>query len=157
MPTECMTRIRVALFPDHCAAEPARQRLAEVGIPARIHHEPGVARLWFVSTRNGGARLEVPAFYEEAAVKVLIEGDAATTLLGSAVRCPECGSLRVDYPQFTQKSLLTNLMLGVAAELRLLERDYYCEDCHCMWAKPEDKPRRARLHMAPNYFIEDGE
>jgi hypothetical protein len=40
------------------------------------------------------------------------------------------------------------------AELRLVEREYYCEDCHFMWPKSRSKPRRVRPHSAPDYFLE---
>jgi len=44
--------------------------------------------------------------------------------------------------------------MGLAAELGLIERQYYCEDCHCMWAKPDSRPHPVRHHLAPDYFLE---
>ena len=44
--------------------------------------------------------------------------------------------MRVDFPQFTEKSFITNLAIGLVAGLGLVEKDYYCEHCHCMWPKP---------------------
>jgi mono/diheme cytochrome c family protein len=44
--------------------------------------------------------------------------------------------------------------MGLMAEVGLVEREYYCEDCHCMWAKAGAKPRPARTHLAPDYFLE---
>ena len=123
------------------------------GIPAELHYEPSVARLWFVSKRGGGIRLEVPANHSERSSRLLLEWDAVDGLLHSAIRCPECRSLRVVFPQFTEKSLFPNLFMGLVAVLRLVEREYYCEDCHCMWPKPSTMPGHARRHMAPNYFI----
>jgi hypothetical protein len=152
-----MSRIRIALFMDEAGAEPVRRRLVRAGIPAEIHYEPSVARLWFVSKRGGGIRLEVPANHSERSSRLLLEWDTVDGLLHSAIRCPECRSLRVDFPQFTEKSLFTNLVMGLIAVLRLVEREYYCESCHCMWLKPSTKPRQPRRHMAPNYFIEGAE
>ncbi len=149
-----MNWFRLALFMDRSEAEKVRQRLGEARIRAELHHEPAVARFWFISNRESGVRLEVPANYSERAVRLLERWDVETDWLRSAVRCPECGSLRIDYPQFTEKSLLTNLLMGLAAEIRILEKDFYCEECHCMWSKPSSKPRRDRAHMAPNYFLE---
>jgi hypothetical protein len=149
-----MSRIRVALFIDEAGAEPVRRRLVRAGIPAEIHYEPSVARLWFVSKLGGGIRLEVPANHSERSSRLLLEWDAVNGLLHNAIRCPECRSLRVDFPQFTDKSLFTNLVMGLIAVLRLVEREYYCEDCHCMWPKPSTKLGHARRNMAPNYFIE---
>lgn len=149
-----MNRIRLALFPHRAAAVPIRDRLAEAGIPAEIHDHLQLERLWFVSKRAAGARLEVPLNAWARSAELLREWDAATQALRHAVRCPECKSLRVEYPQVTRKSFLTNLALGLMAELRLVERQYYCEDCHCMWPHLPVKPPRQRAHLAPNYFVE---
>jgi hypothetical protein len=155
--TKFMSRLRLALFTEATAAELIRRRLAQAGIPAEIHSEPALAKLWFVSRRSAGVRLEVPAHLSERARQLLVEWDAREACLRKAIRCPDCKSLRVDYPQFTQKSLFTNVAMGLLAELRLVEREYYCEDCHCMWPKPGHRAGHIRRHMAPNYFIEGAE
>ena len=149
-----MTRIRVALFENPTLAEPTRQRLVQAGIRAEIHCESGIVRLWFVSKARAGVRLEVPSKDAERAQLLLAQWDAERGLLQNAIHCPECNSLRIEFPQFTEKSLLTNLAMGLMAECRLLERLFYCEDCHCVWA-PESKPQRLREHSAPNYFLEN--
>jgi len=149
-----MLRIRLALFPDSKAASPVRDRLVAEGIRAEVHHELHLQRLWFVSPRAAGARLEVPADSWNKAVRLVRDWEIGSTLLTGAIRCPDCGSMRVDYPQYTPKSFLTNLAIGMLAELRLIERQYYCEECHCMWSKQQAKRARGRLHEAPNYFME---
>jgi hypothetical protein len=149
-----MSRIPIALFKDCAKAEPIQHRLAEAGIAAEIHDELRLEKLWFVSKPDCGARIEVPANQFERAEQMLVEWDASEGALRDAIHCPECKSLRVDYPQFTRKSLLTNLAMGVAAEVGLVEKDYYCEDCHFTWPKEGTKPRRDRPNMAPYYFIE---
>ena len=149
-----MIRFRLALFPDRAAAAPIRDRLIKAGISAEIHDQLQLERLWFVSKSAAGVRLEVPHNDWTRSAKLLLEWDRATGALHQAIHCPECNSLRVQYPQITQKSLLTNLAIGLMAELRLVERQYYCEDCHCMWPRQRAKPRRLRAHLAPNYFVE---
>jgi mono/diheme cytochrome c family protein len=150
-----MNRIRVAFFESSAQAEPVRLRLLQSHIPAEVHQESPLALLWYISRRRAGARLEVRAQDAERAGQLLLQWDADDALLRGAIRCPECKSLRVDFPQFTQKSVLTNLALGLVAEMGLLEREYYCEDCHCMWEKQTAKSRRPRQHLAPDYFLED--
>jgi hypothetical protein len=149
-----MERNRVALFLNRAEAAPLRQRLTQAGIPSEIHDSLGLARLWFVSKSAAGARLEVPAERAEQALQLLLAWDAADGALRGAVRCPECSSLRVVFPQLTRKSLLTNLALGLAAEMHLVEKEYYCDHCHCMWSRPRATPARPRRHTAPQYFIE---
>ena len=149
-----MNRIRLALFDGLAQAEPIRQRLKDAGISAEIHDESGLAILWYVPGHGAGARLEAPHHEAERARQLLKEWEAQPDTLQNAIHCPECGSLQVDYPQVTHKSLMTNLAVGLAAELGLVERKYYCEHCHCMWQKKDAKPPRARHHLAPDYFLE---
>jgi hypothetical protein len=150
-----MHRVRLALFPNEAAAVPVREALLGAGIGVEIHRELQLQRLWFVSAKTAGARLEVPLAQWEGATALLKQWDAVDAIPGQAIRCPECRSMRVDFPQYTPKSFLTNLAIGLLAELRLVERQYYCEECHCMWPKASVKTHRARIHRAPNYFIED--
>jgi len=131
-----------------------RERLSEVGIPAEIHDAPPWGKLWFVSKTGAGVRLEVPADKAGRAIALLLKWNDEAELLHDAIRCPECHYLRVDYPQFTDKSLLPNLVMGLLAILGVVEKGYYCEYCHCMWGKPNAKTQPARTHMAPNYFLE---
>src|SRR5436189_2592098 len=149
-----MNRIPISLFCDSAGAEPIQRRLAQAGIAAEIHDELRLEKLWFVSKPDCGTRLEVPADQFERAEQMLVAWDAAEDALHDAIHCPECKSLRVDYPQFTRKSLLTNVAMGVAANVGLVEKEYYCEDCHFTWPKEGSKPRRDRPHMAPYYFID---
>jgi hypothetical protein len=147
-----MKRMTAALFPNHASAEPLRQRLADSGIHAGIYDKLRLEKLWFVSRNESGVRLEVPADeFERAENTLLALKDEPLTR--EAIRCPECGSFRIQYPQVTHKSILTNLFMGLAAQMRLLECNYYCEECHCTWPH-HPVLHRARPHSAPNYFIE---
>src|SRR5205807_2689134 len=101
-----------------------------------------------------GVRLEVPAEQFERAYNLLLEWDAKAGGLRNAIRCPECKSIRVDYPQFTRKSFLPNLVMGFFAALGLVQKEYYCEDCHYTWPKEGTKTSASRPHAAPYYFIE---
>ena len=149
-----MNRIPVALFQNREQAEPIQRRLAEAGFAAEIHEELWLQKLWYVSKRAAGARLEVAAEQFERAEQALLSWDAADGALRDAVHCPECKSLLVDYPQFARNSVLTNMALGLLAEVGLVEKDYYCEHCHYTWPRPRTAPPRPRQHMAPYYFIE---
>jgi predicted Zn-ribbon and HTH transcriptional regulator len=144
----------VAIFPNPTLAQPARDYLRQAGVQAEIHDELKLEALWFVSKAEAGARLEVPAEQFERASNLLLEWDSAESGLRNAVRCPECKSVRVEYPQFTNKSFLPNLALGLLAAVHLLEKEYYCEDCHYTWPKEGTKRSVTRPHAAPYYFIE---
>jgi hypothetical protein len=149
-----MSMMRVALFGNRAQAEPVVQRLREQGFEASVNEGPTLTKLWFVSKQAAGARVEVPADQFEKAQQFLLDWDSAENALAEAIRCPECQSLRVDYPQYAKNSLLTNLALGLFAEIGLIEKNYYCEDCHFNWPKEGKRARRDRSHLAPFYFIE---
>src|SRR6266850_1774020 len=148
-----MERLTVAFFPSRAAAEPIRNRLVQAGIDARIVEWPWLQRLWFVPKREAGASAEVPREHFERAEKLLIEWDAAEGTLREAIHCPECGSLRVQYPPFARHSLLTNIMMGLAAGLGLVDKEFYCENCHFTWPKEGSRARRNQPDLAPYYFI----
>jgi hypothetical protein len=144
----------VALFSNRDKAEPLKQRLVDSGIRAEVHDELRLEKLWFVSRPATGARLEVPAEQFERACQRLHELDAQEAALREAIRCPECKSLRVDYPQFTRKFFIPNLAMGLMAAVGAVEKEFYCEDCHFTWPREGSKRSAIRPHMAPYYFIE---
>ena len=148
-----MEWMSIALFSSRANAEPIRQRLAELGFDARIRKGLKMERLWFVSPESAGVGIEVPAHQFERVKQHLLDWDAACGTLRDVVRCPECKSLRVEYPQFAHHSITTNVALGLLAQLGFVERDHYCQDCHFTWPKEGTHPRR-RTHLAPYYFID---
>jgi hypothetical protein len=149
-----MNRMPVALFNGRATAEPLHKRLVESGIRAELHDELRLEKFWFVSRLAAGVRVEVPAEQFPEAHRHLVDWDVAEGVLREAIRCPECKSLRVDYPQFTRKFLIPNLAMGLMAAIGAVEKEYYCEDCHFTWPKQGRKPSSLRPHMAPYYFIE---
>ena len=149
-----MNRMPVALFSNRAKAEPVQKRLVESGVQAEIHDELRLEKFWFVSKPSTGVRVETPADQYERACQLLYDWDAADGALRDAIRCPECKSLRVDYPQFTRKFLIPNLALGLFAALGALEKQFYCQDCHFTWPKEGTKVSKLRPNMSPYYFIE---
>jgi hypothetical protein len=149
-----MTRTPVAKFPNRAQAEPLRARLAQAGIPAEVHDELRLEKLWFACKPESGVRLEVPSDHFERAEELLLDWDAAEGALNQAIRCPECRSLRVQYPQFAHKSVIPNIIMGFLATVGRVEKHYYCEECHFSWPKAGTKPSVLRPNSAPHYFIE---
>jgi predicted Zn-ribbon and HTH transcriptional regulator len=149
-----MNRIPVALFSSSATAEPLRQRLVQAGIQAEVHQELRLEKLWFVAKNSAGARLDAPASQFERACELLLDWGTVEGALRDAIRCPECKSFRVDYPQFTRKSFIPNLLMGLSAKIGLVEKEFYCQDCHYTWPKEGTRPRAVREHLAPYYFIE---
>ena len=147
-----MEKIAVAMFPDRAKAEPVCKRLAEAGTHPEIHkNELLLEKLWFVS-KSHPVRVEVPSAEFERAEGMLQEWDAHGDIAG-AIHCPECKSLRVQYPQFAHKSVIPNVIVGLMATFGG-QKDYYCEDCHYTWPKEGTKVSASRPNSAPYYFIE---
>jgi predicted Zn-ribbon and HTH transcriptional regulator len=149
-----MTRVPIALFGNRAKAEPIQRRLTENGIKAEVHDELRLEKLWFVSKPAAGARIEVPADQFERACQFLVEWVTGDGALRDAIRCPECRSLRIDYPQFTRKSMLPNLVMGFLAAIGQVEKQFYCQDCHYTWPREGTKSSALKPNMAPYYFIE---
>ena len=145
--------VTVATFNEPSKAEPLKQKLEKTGIRAEICDESKYEWFWFVTKPVAGIRLKVHKRDFETARRLLREWDAAEGVLLEAVRCPQCGSSRVEYPQFTRKFFLPNLV-GVASLLHLIGKEFFCQECDYTWPK-DAKPQWPRKHGAPNYFIED--
>ncbi|HWD91588.1 MAG TPA: hypothetical protein VG938_04480 [Verrucomicrobiae bacterium] len=139
-----MNTISIAMFRQRADAEGYQKRLSEAGLAAELHDCSGVH--W--------ARLDVPAEQFERGYQLMVDWDAAEGGLRGVIRCPECQSLRIEYPQYTHKSTLPNLLVGLLANIGAVPKEFYCLDCHFTWPKEGTRPSRARPHMAPYYFIE---
>lgn len=132
------------LFNRRSDAEQLQKRLNEAGVGAKVRDCHTLK----------GSRLDVPDHQFDEAHRLLLSWDTAEGALQSAIRCPDCGSLRIEYPQYTHKSALPNLLIGLLANIGAMRKEFYCHDCHFTWPKEGTKPSRARPHMAPYYFIE---
>jgi hypothetical protein len=150
-----MNRIPVATFKSSGPATQLQQRLTGNGIPAEVHDGLKLEKkVWFASGPEAGTRLEVPAEQFERAYDLLVQWDDQEGVLRDAIRCPECNSPRVSYPQYTRRSFLPNLIVGALAAIGRVEKEFYCEECQYTWPR-ESHPAHLRPHMAPYYFIED--
>jgi transposase-like protein len=76
-------------------------------------------------------RVRVPEEELETAKGLLGEWDKEG-VMSQAVRCPECGSSRIEYPQFSRR-ILGSVFFGLLAAARIIPRKYYCEDCQFTW------------------------
>jgi hypothetical protein len=139
-----MNKSSIALFNCRSNAEPVQRRLREANIAAELHDCSNIK----------GARLDVPTDKFEQAYALLQNWDAAEGGIAGAMRCPDCNSFRVDFPQYTHKSALPNLLVGLLANIGAMRKEFYCHDCHFTWPREGTQPSRVRPHMAPYYFIE---
>ena len=122
----------VATFSDVQKAQVVESRLKQAGISATVDDESKLQRFFFLSTPLASQRVYVDDKDFEKARQFLREADARDHILNGEVRCLQCGSARVDYPQFTRKFMTTTLV-ELFCLLRLVDKTFYCEDCHYTW------------------------
>jgi hypothetical protein len=84
-------------------------------------------------------QIVVPEAEHERAAKQLAEWDAADGALALAVRCPSCRSTRVEYPQFSRRTIMGALPAALAAA-GVIEKNFYCEACHFTWPANPPEP-----------------
>ncbi len=144
-----MKRLPVVLCRERESAARLQERLVAAGFAAEVQQESWLQRLWFVSPRKAGVAVTVPSEQTQAADQKLGEWSGQEGQLPGSINCPQCGSFRVTYPQYTPRSVLTNLIMGFAAAIGIVERDYYCEVCHYTWPRKSRRPRHERAHATP--------
>jgi len=139
--------ISIAAFNEREPAEELAERLRNAGFESEVFDE-SIEQKWHLMQIRPHAhmRVRVAESQSERALQQLQEWGKAG-LLERAVRCPECGSTRVEYPQFSRRTIMGALP-AIAAAAGMIERDYYCEACHYTWPAepPKPEPERDRLN-----------
>jgi hypothetical protein len=122
----------VATFNEAEKAQLVRDALEQAGIPALVHDESRLQRLFFLSKPLASQKVYVDDNDFQRARQFLAKADATDHILNGEVRCLQCGSSRVEYPQFTRKFMTTTLV-ELFCLLRIIDKTFYCEDCHYTW------------------------
>lgn len=131
-----MHKETLATFNEMEKALHLKERLDRAGVHADIYDESKLQKFWFMSESLAGKKIRVDEKDFEMAKEVLAGLDASEDVLHDAVRCPQCQSSRVEYPQFTRK-FITPTLVEIFCTLHLVEKEFYCMDCHFTWPKEE--------------------
>jgi hypothetical protein len=124
--------ITIATFNEVAPAEALKDRLHDAGMHADLMDESGAQALFFMS-RHPRAHMRVRVRKEEfEGAKKLIREWEPEGLMSQAVKCPQCGSSRVEYPQFSRRTA-GSMFFALLAAAHLIPREYYCEDCQFTW------------------------
>ena len=116
-------------------------QFTEAGVPAVIHDESKLERFWFMSEPLAAIHVEVPQPDYLKARRLMSEWEKSGDFLKTAVRCPDCQSSRVEFPQVTRKFVTPALCQMLLLTLHVMPRQYYCQDCHFTWPKvPKVEP-----------------
>lgn len=131
-----MKETTIATFSELEKAQEVQRRLAEAGIPAEVNDESTLQKYWFLSKPLAADKVVVDQKDFERAREVLAAADSKDHVLQGEVRCPECGSANVEYPQFTRK-FMTTTFVEVLCFLHVIDKEFYCQGCHHTWPVSE--------------------
>jgi predicted Zn-ribbon and HTH transcriptional regulator len=125
--------VTIATFDDAAKAKHLKKRLQDEGVKADVHTE----RLQAVATADPHTNTKVLVEEEEFAKanQLLTEWEGTDAQIASAIRCPECKSPRIQYPQLARRFPLIPGLAGILFALKIFEKEFYCEDCQNTWGK----------------------
>ena len=125
--------ITVATFNERDPAEKIALRLRDTGFSADVYDESHEQK-WKLFNLHPRAHMRVRVHSHEgdAAHALLKEWHETEGALAEAVHCPECGSSRIEFPQFSRRTIMGALPAALAAT-GVIAQEYYCEDCHFTW------------------------
>jgi len=136
--------VTIATFDDTAKAKQLKDRLQQAGVKADVHNEGHLQSVAFMSKPHAHAKVMVDEKEFEAAQKLMMDWEESEPTLGAAaIRCPQCKSPRIEYPQLTRR-FLTPGLAAIMFALKIFPKEFYCQDCHFTWGKDgEPLPRPA--------------
>ena len=136
--------VTIATFNEADKAKGLKERLQQAGIHADVHNEGHLQQVAFMSKPQANNKVMVEDGDFERAQQFMVEWESTDPDIANAlIRCAQCRSSRIEYPQLTRK-FLTPALASVLFTLRIFPKEFYCEDCHYTWSTQE-KPTLARL------------
>jgi hypothetical protein len=143
-------KTRVATFNEAEKAQVVKNKLEKAGMSATLEDESKLQKFCFLSRQLASHRVYVGDENAEKARQLLIAADATDHIMDGAVHCLQCGSARVDYPQFTRK-FMTTTFVEIFCLLRLIDKTFYCQDCHFTWPPAVSLRRKADILNWPQH------
>ena len=136
--------VTIATFNEPAKAKHLKDRLQQAGLKADIHNEGHLQQVAFMSKPQANAKVMVDEDDFEAAQKLMVEWESTDPDISAAlVRCPQCSSSNIEYPQMTRK-FMTPALVGLLCALKIIPKEFYCQDCHFTWSNREE-PTIGRL------------
>ena len=143
--------VTVAIFENANDGRMLEVDLKNKGFETRTYIDKLLQCFLFLCPPRATIRVQVRAHDFKNVTYFLDHESATSVLLQRAIRCPTCGSLRVQYPQMTRRFLLPTLSLHLGIILRFITHEAYCESCHWLWSLPKKRvsaPAQARAAKA---------
>jgi len=131
--------VTIATFNEPAKAKNLKARFQQAGLHADVHNESHLQQVAFMSRPQANVKVMVEDSDFEKAQSLMVEWEASDPDIAAAViRCPQCGSSRIEYPQMTRK-FLTPALVAVLCALKIVPKEFYCEDCHYTWTNDEER------------------
>ncbi len=124
--------ITLATFNDAAPAEKLKDRLHDAGFHAELHDDSGAQAIFFLNKHPRANMLVRVRKEEYEKAKELVREWEKDGVMLEAVRCPQCGSSRIEYPQFSRRTA-GSMFFALLSAAHLIPREYYCEDCQFTW------------------------
>ena len=140
----------VAIFENANDGQMLEMDLKNKGFETRTYVDKLLQCFLFLCPPHATIRVEVRA-NDFKNVTYLLDHEPATSVpLQRAIRCPSCGSLRVQYPQMTRRFLLPTLLLHLGIIFRVIVHQAYCESCHWLWSLSKKRVSAPAKALAAN-------
>ena len=130
--------VTVATFDDANHALKLRERLRATGMDARVKDERTLQRFWFHAKPQAGVHVEVAAEDANCASRC-VESWEMQGATERSIRCPSCGSPRIQYPNMTRRFVMPTLVAELLSFFGVLFYECYCEACHHTWDREPDE------------------
>src|SRR5438128_2672808 len=125
----------IATFNEPAKAKQLKRRFHDAGLKADVHNEAPLQQVGFMSKPQANAKVLVEDNDFERAQSLMVEWEATDPDISAAlVRCPQCGSSNIEYPQMTRK-FVTPALVGILCAVKIIPKEFYCHVCHFTWRK----------------------
>ena len=134
--------VTIATFDDAAKAKHLKERFRQSSVRADVLTEGRMQAAASRADQHANVRVQVEEADFATAQNLMVEWEKSDPDIGAAIRCPQCGSPRIHYPQMARKFPFTTGLFGILLALKIIPKEYYCEDCQNTWSKePEPLPR----------------
>jgi predicted Zn-ribbon and HTH transcriptional regulator len=144
--------VTIATFDEAAKGRHLKDRFQQSGVRADVLTEGQMQAVASRSKRQANVKVLVDENDFEKAQNLLLEWEASDPEIGAAIRCPQCQSPRIDYPQLARKFPFVPGMAAILLAFKIVPKEFYCQDCQFTWGGDESIPRRRfwkRFFSAP--------
>ena len=131
--------VTIATYNEPAKAKHLKEKFQQAGVRADVNNEANLQTYAFMSKPQANVKVKVEEKDFERAQALLVQWEAADPDIG-AIRCPQCNSPRIEYPQMTRK-FITPWLVCILCAVKVFPKEFYCQDCHFTWTNEEEQPR----------------